>query len=164
MLDQSMASAEDLMTREVVVVHPDTKLATAVKLMAEHAISGIPVVDAAGMPVAMLTEGDLLRWHGEFTEKQAWWLEHLADGYDLAPTFLGALRSQSRKVSAIMSKDVTYVSPETPARELARLFYEKKIKRVPVVRDGKMVGLVSRADLVKALAKELAAEQAAEKA
>ena len=161
MLEQTVYTAEDLMTRDVVVVHPHTPVMKAVKLMAEHSISGIPVVDATGAPVAMVTEGDLLRWHGDFTEKQAWWLEHLAEGTDLAPTFVNTLLSHNRQVAAIMSKHVTTVRPDTPVRDIARLFYELKIKRAPVVKDGKLIGLVSRSDLVRALAKELPKDPAA---
>ena len=156
MLESVLLTADDLMTRDVKVVHPDTPLLQAVLAMAEHHISGLVVVDAENHPVGMLTEGDLLRWHGEFTERQAWWLDHLADGMELAPTFLSAIRSQQRKVSKLMREGVITVTPDTPARDIARLFYERNIKRVPVVQDGRLVGLVSRADLVRAVARELA--------
>jgi CBS domain-containing protein len=156
-LEQSILTAEDLMSLDVKSVRPDTPLLTAVRKMADHHISGLVVVDDDNRPVGMLTEGDLLRWHGEFTERQAWWLDHLADGLELAPSFLGAVRSQQRKVAKLMSSGVVSVTPETGAGEIARLFYER-IKRVPVVRDGKLVGLVSRGDLLQALARELADE------
>jgi CBS domain-containing protein len=156
MLEQSTLTAEELMSRDVKAVRPDSPLLTAVRKMADHHISGLVVVDDDNRPVGMLTEGDLLRWHGEFTERQAWWLDHLADGMDLAPSFMDAIRSQQRKVSKLMSVGVVSVTPETGAGEIARLFFERKIKRVPVVRDGKLVGLVSRGDLLQALARELA--------
>ena len=158
MLDESLVTAEDLMTRDVKVVHPDTPLLKAVHIMAENHISGLVVVDDENRPVGMLTEGDLLRWHGEFSERQAWWLEHLSEGTDLAPNFMDAIRSQQRKVSKLMREGVMTVLPETPAREIARLFYERQIKRVPVVQDGKLIGLVSRADLVRAVSKELSGD------
>ena len=156
MLEDSPLTAEDVMTRDVKVVHPDTPLLTAVLLMADNHISGLVVVDDENRPVGMLTEGDLLRWHGEFTERQSWWLDHLADGLELAPTFMNAIRSQQRQVSKLMSKDTVTVAPDTSTREIARLFYDRKIKRVPVEQDGKVIGLVSRADLLRALARELA--------
>jgi len=156
MLEESLVTAEDLMVRNVVSVRPDTPIVKAVSLMAEHNISGVPVLDERGSPVGMITEGDLLRWHGDFTEKQTWWLDHLADGYDLAPNFMNVLRSEHRKVGAIMSHSVTSVAADMPARDIAKLFFENKIKRAPVMRDGKMIGLVSRSDLVKALATALA--------
>jgi len=156
MLEESLVTAEDLMVKHVVAVHPDTPLVKAVNLMAEHSISGLPVLDQHGHPIGMVTEGDLLRWHGDFTEKQTWWLNHLADGYDLAPNFMNVLRSEQRKVSVIMHHSIITVTADTPAREIAQLFFEKHIKRAPVMRDGKMIGLVSRSDLVKALAQALA--------
>ena len=156
MLEESLVTAEDLMVKNVISVRPDTPLVRAVTLMADHGVSGLPVLDDHGNPVGMLTEGDLLRWHGDFSEKQTWWLDHLADGYDLAPNFMSVLRSEHRKVGAIMSHSVTSVTADTPARDIARLFFENKIKRAPVMRDGKMIGLVSRSDLVKALATALA--------
>jgi CBS domain-containing protein len=156
MFDNSLVFAEDLMTRDVAVVHPETSLLAAVRVMAEKHVSGLPVVDAEGHPVGMLTEGDLLRWHGEFSERQQWWLDHLADGHDLAPSFLKVLKAERRKVSTIMAHEVATISPGTPARDIAKLFFEKKIKRAPVVQDGRIVGLVSRFDLIKALVKELA--------
>ena len=155
MLEDSPLTAEDVMSRDVKVVHPETPLLTAVLLMADHHISGLVVVDEHNRPVGMLTEGDLLRWHGEFTDRQAWWLDHLSEGTDLAPTFMDAIRSQQRKVKKLMTESAISVYPDTPTREIARLFYERKIKRVPVVKDDKLVGLVSRADLLRALAKEL---------
>jgi CBS domain-containing protein len=155
MLEDSPLTAEDVMSRDVKVVHPDTPLLTAVKMMADHHISGLVVVDDDNRPVGMLTEGDLLRWHGEFTEQQAWWLEQLSEGTDLAPSFLSAIRSQQRRVSKLMTEGTISVFPETSTREIARLFYERKIKRVPVVKDDKLVGLVSRGDLLRALVDEL---------
>jgi CBS domain-containing protein len=156
MFDNTMLFAEDLMTRDVATVHPETSLLAAVRMMAEKRVSGLPVVDAEGRPVGMLTEGDLLRWHGEFPERQQWWLDHLADGHELAPAFVKVMKVERRKVSTIMTHKVESVAPDTTARDIAKLFFEKGIKRVPVVVDGRIVGLVSRFDLIKALVKELA--------
>lgn len=155
MLEDSPLTAEDVMSRDVKVVHPETPLVTAVRIMADHHISGLVVVDGENRPVGMLTEGDLLRWHGEFTERQAWWLDHLSEGTDLAPSFMDAIRSQQRKVKKLMTGSTITVTPDTSTREISRLFYERNIKRVPVVQDGKLVGLVSRGDLLRALADEL---------
>jgi CBS domain-containing protein len=158
MFEYTPIFAEDLMTRDVAVVHPETSLLAALRIMAERHVSGLPVVDAAGRPVGMLTEGDRMRWHGEFSERQQWWLDHLADGEPLAPDFLKVLRAERRKVATIMTPRVHAVAPDTPARDIARLFHEKGIKRAPVVKDGRVVGLVSRFDLIRALARELEKE------
>ena len=158
MLDEAVFTAGDLMTRDVVAVHPDTPLLDAVKLMATRKISGVPVVDDVGTIVGMMSEGDLVRWHEGYTERQARWLDMLADGFELAPAFLDGIREQKRKVKNIMTRGAVTVTEEVPAREVAHLMHEKNIKRVPVLRDGKLVGIVARSDLVRALATKLEEE------
>ena len=158
MFDHALIFAEDLMTTDVATVHPETSLLAAVRLMAEKHVSGLPVVDARGKPVGMLTEGDLLRWHSEFGERQQWWLDHLADGEPLAPSFLKVLQTERRKVATIMSHEVVTIARGTSAHDIARLFQDKRIKRAPVVDNGRIVGLVSRSDLIKAMVRELAKE------
>ncbi len=155
MLDEAIFTAGDLMTRDVAVVHPETSLLEAVKLMAHRKISGMPVVDDAGNIVGTISEGDLVRWHEGYTERQARWLDMLAEGFDLAPEFLHGIQEQHRKVKSVMSPGVTAVTEDTPAREVARLMHANNIKRVPVVRDGKLVGIVARSDLIRALAQKL---------
>ena len=78
-----------------------------------------------------------------------------ADGFQLAPAFLEGVREQQRKVKSIMGHGVTTVTEATPAREVAHLMHTKNIKRVPVLRDGKLVGILARSDLVSALAQKL---------
>lgn len=155
MLDEAIFTAGDLMTRDVAVVHPETSLLEAVKLMAERRISGMPVVDAKGAIVGMLSEGDLVRWHEGYTEKQIRWLDMLAEGGNLAPIFLAGIRDQHHKVRTVMAKGATTVTEDTPARDIAQLMCVENIKRVPVVRDGQLVGIVARSDLVRALARKL---------
>jgi CBS domain-containing protein len=149
------------MTRDVAVVHPETSLLEAVKLMAKRRISGVPVVDDAGSIVGVMSEGDLVRWHEGYTERQARWLDMLADGFELAPEFLEGIQEQRRKVKSVMSAGVTTVTEDTPARDVAHLLHTRNIKRVPVVRDGKLVGIVARSDLVRALAQKLEEKPAA---
>jgi CBS domain-containing protein len=155
MLDEAVFTAGDLMTRDVAVAHPETTLLNVVKMMASRRISGVPVVDDDGVVVGMLTEGDLVRWHEGYTERQARWLDMLADGFELAPAFVEGIHEQHRKVKNVMTRGVTTVTEEIPAREVAHLMYVKNIKRVPVLRDGKLVGIVARSDLVRALAQKL---------
>jgi CBS domain-containing protein len=155
MLDEAPVLAADIMTRDVAVVHPETSLIDAVKLMAGRRISGVPVVDTAGAVVGMLTEGDLLRWREGYTEKQAHWLDLLAEGQELAPTFLDAVLDQHYRVKNVMSAGAVTLTEDVSAREIAALMYQRNIKRVPVVRDGKLVGIVARSDLIRAFAQAL---------
>jgi len=155
MLDEASFTAGDLMTRDVAVVHPEMSLLEAVKLMAQRRISGMPVVDDAGAIIGILSEGDLVRWHEGYTERQTRWLDMRAEGSGLAPMFLEGIREQHRKVKSVMAPGVLTVTEDTSAREVAHLMYTNKIKRVPVLRDGKLVGIVARSDLVRALAQKL---------
>jgi CBS domain-containing protein len=163
MLDEAVFTAGDLMTRDVAIVRPDASLLDAVKLMAQRRVSGMPVVDSSGTIVGILGDGDLLRWHEGFTDRQAHWLEMLGEGQPLAPEFLSGIREQNRKVSSVMAPGAITVSEDTPAREIAHLMHTKHIKRVPVVRAGRLVGIVARSDLLRALAQRLE-EMSAERA
>ena len=123
MLDEAPFTAGELMTRDVAVVHPETSLLDAVKLMARRHISGMPVVDAKGVIVGMISEGDLVRWHEGLTERQGRWLDMLADGFELAPAFLQGVKEQHRKVQSVMSDGATTVTEDTLARDVAHLMY-----------------------------------------
>jgi len=156
MFDETLLTAGDLMTRDVVVVRGETSLREAVKLMAERQISAMPVVDDAGTIVGMISEGDLLRWHQGYTERQARWLDKLADGYAIAPTFLDSIREHGNKVKAVMSTGpLASVTEDILARDVAALMHERNVKRVPVMRDGQLVGIIARSDLVRGLAESL---------
>jgi CBS domain-containing protein len=155
MLDEAAYTAGDLMTRDVAVAHPDTSLLEAVKLMAQRRISGMPVVDNYGAIVGMISEGDLIRWHEGYTERQARWLDMLAEGTEIAPAFVKEIQEHHRKIKSVMSAGATTVMEDTLAREIAQLMCAKNIKRVPVLRDGKLIGIVARSDLVRALAQKL---------
>lgn len=152
MLEGSKLTAADIMTREVATVLAHTSLIYVAKLLAHRRISGVPVVDEAGAVVGMVSEADLVRWHDHDADKQAWWLQMRAAGFNLEPGFLDYVRSEQEKVRTVMTHTVASVAPETPVAEIARLLVEKAIKRVPVLDDGKLVGIVSRSDLVRALA------------
>jgi CBS domain-containing protein len=155
MLDEAKYVASDIMTCDVAVVHPETTLLDALKLMASRRVSGLPVVDEDGTLVGIMSEGDVLRCHEGFSERDARWFDLLAEGFELAPDFLQEVQDQHRKIKAIMSSNPITVTETTPARDIASLMHAHGIKRVPVTRDGKLVGIVSRADLVRALAQEL---------
>lgn len=145
--------ARDLMTTEVVSVAPDTPVREVARLLLTHQISAVPVVDAAGMVVGMVSEGDLVgRSDAERELRRDWWLALLAEGEPLSPDFLAGLRSDHRTAGDVMTAPVVRITEATDAAEIAALLAQYRIKRVPVVRDGKLVGIVSRADLLRAMA------------
>jgi CBS domain-containing protein len=142
--------AVDVMVRDVVTVHPDIDVADAIKLLSEHDISALPVVDEAGNLIGMLSEADLIHRAEIGTEKhRPWWLEAVTGATTLAEEFA---KSHGKKVGEVMTDGVITVTEETPLSEIAALFERKRIKRVPVVKDGKLVGIVSRSNLIQALA------------
>lgn len=142
--------ASDIMTTEVVTVSQDAVIRDVAKMMFERQISAMPVVDAGGKLVGIISEGDLLRRAELKTERQRpWWLEALAGNAELAKEFVHA---HSRKVADVMTRDVVTASPDMPLAAIADLLEQKHIKRVPVVSGGKLVGIVSRANLLHALA------------
>lgn len=142
--------AIDVMVRDVVTVRPDTDVAEAIKLLAEHDVSALPVLGAAGNLVGMLSEADLIHRVEIGTEKQRpWWVEAVTGASTLAEDFA---KSHGKKAGEVMSSGVISVSEDTPLSEIAAVLERNGIKRVPVVKDGKLVGMVSRSNLIQALA------------
>ena len=142
--------AHDVMTWGTITVEPDASVTRAVRLMLQNKISGLPVVDANGQLVGMVTEGDFLR-RGELgTERRRpRWLEFLLGPGKLATEYV---QSAGQKVSQVMTLEPKTITPETPLEEVVGLMERHRIKRLPVVQDGKLVGIVSRANLLHALA------------
>jgi CBS domain-containing protein len=146
-------NAADIMTRPVISVTPETSIEEAARLMLDHRISGLPVVDESAV-VGMLTEGDLLRRAETGTErKHARWLELLISPGRLARDYTNA---NARKVGEIMSPAVVAVAPGDSVEQIVRLMERNRIKRVPVVDNGELVGIVSRANLVRSLMRVMA--------
>ena len=145
-------NARDVMTKAVVSVHPDTPVREIARLLLDNGISAVPVVDNNAIPIGIVSEGDLIRRDQPAREaRREWWLEILAEGEQLSPEFLAWLNSQKRPARAIMSAPVITVSEDTEVGEIARLLVAHQIKRVPVVRDGRLVGIVAREDLLRTL-------------
>lgn len=147
--------AADIMTPRIITVSADATIAEAIRLMLQNRISGLPVVDAAGDLVGLVTEGDFLRRAEDNTEKhRPHWLEFVLGPGRLAGEYA---RSHGRKVGEVMSTDAITAQENTPVEEIVRLMETKHIKRVPIVRGKKVVGIVSRANLLHVLGR-LAAE------
>jgi len=142
--------ASDVMTRDVVSVAPDTSVRKIAALLLSKGISAVPVVDGAGAPLGIVSEGDLIgRKEAESEERQDWWLTILAEGEEVNRELLANFNYP--RASDLMSAPVVTVNEETSLRDIADILTSHRIKRVPVVRDGRIVGIVSRADLVRAL-------------
>jgi len=147
--------ARDVMTTSVASVRPDTPRRAIAQLLIERCISAVPVVDQNGVPIGMVSEGDLIgRGDSDREARRDWWLTILAEGEELNPEFLAGLRAPERVARDIMSGPIVAVDEGTDLSEVAKLLVAHRIKRMPVVRDGHIVGVVSRADLVRAFAKE----------
>jgi CBS domain-containing protein len=147
--------ARDVMTATVVSVGPDTPTGEIAKLLRDHGISAVPVVDAAGTPMGMVSEGDLIgRDETEREARRDWWLTLLAEGGTLSADFLASLQAPERRASDVMAAPMVTVGEDTEISDIARSLTAYRIKRVPVLHDGRIVGIVSRADLVRALAAE----------
>lgn len=142
--------AKDVMTPDVITVNQDTTVTTIAKLLVERRISAVPVVDKDGKMVGIVSEGDLLQRVEEGAEgHRSWWLS-LLDTPDAAARAYA--KSHGRHADDVMTKKIVSVSEDTTVSEIAGLLEENRIKRVPVLRDGKPVGIVSRANLIQALA------------
>ena len=142
--------AIDVMTSEVISVDENATVPAVARLLADRGISAVPVVDKDNQVIGMVSEGDLLHRAETGTERrQAWWLDMMASTNKLAGDYI---KSHSGKVNDVMTRDVVSVTETTPVADIALLLETNRIKRVPVVRDGKLVGIVSRANLVRALA------------
>jgi len=143
--------ASDVMTRNVITVDSGATVQDVAGLLSERGISGAPVVDASGRLVGIISEGDLLRRTEIGTNppgpvRRSWWLEDVATA-----RARDYVKSHGRIVRDIMTRDVVTVTDDTDLSEIARLLETNHIKRVPVLHDGEIVGIVSRSNLVRAL-------------
>jgi CBS domain-containing protein len=150
-------NASDVMTRTLLSVRPDATVAEAIRTMLDNRISGLPVIDEAGRLVGILTEGDLLRRGETGTERQrSRWLEILMGPGRLAGEYV---RTHGRKIGEVMTRDVVSVTLDTPLKEVVELMERHRIKRVPVLHGEVLVGILSRADLLRALLGRLQEEE-----
>jgi CBS domain-containing protein len=142
--------AADVMTDSVISVDPDHPVEQVARLMLEHGISAVPVIGAHGQLLGIVSEGDLMR-RGELgtQKRRSWWLNVLADKPTLAAEYT---KARARKARDVMTHPVVSVEAATPIVEIVELLEKHNIKRVPVVSDGRVVGIVSRANLLRAFA------------
>jgi CBS domain-containing protein len=141
--------AADVMAIKVITVRPDTPVATIAEVLLANRISAVPVVNDKDVLVGIVSEGDLIHRVEAGTERhRSWWLQLLTGKEILAHEFV---MSYGRKAADVMTRPVISVQPDTPLGEIAALLEKHRIKRVPVASNGKIVGIVSRANLIQAL-------------
>jgi CBS-domain-containing membrane protein len=139
----------DVMTRHVISISPDATVEDAAKQMLERGISGLMVVDAKGELAGVVTEGDLLRRDELGTQRhRPWWLRMLVSPGRQAADFT---RTHGRRVRDVMTVDVVTVTADAPLDAVVELMEQHRIKRVPVVEHGRVTGVVSRSDMLRAL-------------
>jgi CBS domain-containing protein len=141
-------NANDIMTRSVVTISPDTMLADAAALLAQHRISGLPVVEK-GRVVGLVSESDLLQHRelGARNAKQPWWAAMFLE----RPDPLEYVKAHAVRAQDVMTRRVVSVAEDTPAAKVAALLDKRRIRRVPVLREERLVGIVTRADLVRSM-------------
>jgi CBS domain-containing protein len=143
--------AREVMTLAVISVEPEASISDAVSLMLENRVSGLPVIDSAGKLVGIVTEGDFLRRSELGTQhRRARWIEWFVSSGHLASEYV---RTSGRKIHQVMTTNVHTASEDTTLEDIVRLMERNRIKRVPILRGGKVVGIVTRADLLRALSR-----------
>ena len=143
--------ARDVMVSPVITTSPSASVREVAQTLLKHRISALPVIDDAGKLVGIVSEGDLMRRVDLGTERhRSWWLAALfAEEEVLAAEYV---KQHSKKVSDVMTKRLVTAGPDVPLGEIAGLLERHSIKRVPIVADGALVGIVSRANLIQVLA------------
>ena len=142
--------ARDVMVSHVITVGPELDVKAVANTLVANGISAVPVVAMDGSVVGIISEGDLMRRAVSGAErKRSWWLETFSSAEQLMAEFV---KAHGRKAKDVMTRQVISVDPDTSLQEIANLLEKHGIKRVPVLKDGRLVGIVSRANLVQALA------------
>src|SRR5471032_1909218 len=146
---EAAMKAEDVMTREVISIDPGATVLQAARLMLQHHISGLPVIDKDGNLVGVLSEGDFLRRRETKTERhRSRWLEFLMGPGRLAAEYS---HSHASKVSEAMTTEVLAVTDVTPLEDIVDLMEHHRIKRVPVLCGDEVVGIITRSNLMRAM-------------
>jgi CBS domain-containing protein len=137
--------AADIMTADVVTIGPETQVSEIARLLLSHRVSAAPVVDANGDMLGMVSEGDLMR-RAECGASRKWWLSLLAD------KTAEFVRTHGTRARDVMTRDVVAIGKEATLAEIVHTLERHGIKRVPVVESGRLVGIVSRSDILRGLA------------
>jgi CBS domain-containing protein len=142
--------AHQIMTRPVITVAPETTIVEAANLMLQRHVSGLPVVDATGQLVGIVSEGDFIRRSEIGTQrKRGRWLKFILGPGKIASDFV---HEHGRRVDEVMTKQPLTITEDTALAEIVDLMEKNNVKRLPVIRGEKLVGIVSRANLLQAVA------------
>ena len=143
--------ADDVMTSNLVTVGEDASVRDVALVLLQNQISAVPVIDRMGNMIGIVSEGDLMRRLGSDTQKpRSWWLEFLSSEQAMGEAEFAKMHL--RHVTDVMTRGVITATPDTPVAKIAFLLEKNGIKRVPILRGGKLVGIVSRANLLHGLA------------
>lgn len=143
----------EVMNADVITVGPETSVRAVARLLSRHRITAVPVVDETGTPLGIVSESDLMpRSEAEREQRRSWWLRLLAEGEELNDQYLAEIEKHSQTVREVMSAPVITVPEAASLGEIADVLWANRINRVPVMRDGRIVGIVSRSDLIRAFA------------
>jgi len=146
--------AADIMTAPATVVRPETNIAEIASLLASKHFSAVPVCTQDNTLLGIVSESDILKPFRESVRaRRDWWLGVIAEGETLPQDFLDYLRQDTRAAGDVMEHHVITTDEQATLPQLAELMINHGIKRLPVLRDGKVVGIVSRADLVAVIAR-----------
>jgi len=153
-----METAKDIMSSPAVSINEEKTLQEAIKLLADHVISGLPVINEKENVTGIISDTDIIRYSQKIdvvpTTNLSGWISPYTDVSELTTLRSGRERLHQTKVKEVMTKKVFSVSEETSANEIARLMNRRKINRVPVVDNaGKLLGIITRADMVQYMAK-----------
>ena len=139
----------DVMTTRVITVGPDTEVAEIARCLLENRISAVPVVETDGRLLGIVSEGDLMQRSESGTEhRPSWWLSLLLLPERRATNYL---KTHGRRAQEVMTRTLITARDDASLEEIAEVLEKHRIKRVPVIREGKLVGIVSRADLLHGL-------------
>ena len=150
--------AAEIMTSPAVTVGPEANLAEIALWLSTKHISAVPVCKPDGTLVGIVSEGDIMRPFRESErQRRDWWLGLIAEGEELSQDFLNYLRRDLRTAADVMTRHVTTADEQTTVPQLAEMMVSHGVKRIPIVRDGHVLGIVSRSDIVAAIARAPAA-------
>lgn len=141
----------DVMTSPVIAAKPTDLVVQIARILLERRISAVPIVDDEGHLVGIVSEGDLIHRVEAGTERRrSWWLEAFADDGTLAAAYV---KTHGRTAADVMHKDPVSAGPDTPLHEIAALMEKHGVKRIPILEKDRLVGIVSRSNLIQAVAR-----------